>query len=96
MPNEFGVYLKPSTFGKDIKPFLKDACSQIFGSATGLVDMMVAHIPSSKAGNATKVTLSFLLPALQQTKRVLSRNLSFHEKIKPINCTCLLLDLLAV
>ncbi|KAL3148256.1 hypothetical protein ABBQ38_15518 [Trebouxia sp. C0009 RCD-2024] len=55
MLDEFGVYLKPSIFGKDVKPFLKDACSQIFGSATGLVDMMVAHVPSSKAGNATKV-----------------------------------------
>lgn len=55
MLDEFGVYLKPSTFGKDVKPFLKDACSSIFGSATGLVDMMVAHIPSSKAGNAVKV-----------------------------------------
>lgn len=55
MLDEFGVYLKHSIFGKDVKPFLKDACSQIFGSATGLVDMMVAHVPSSKAGNATKV-----------------------------------------
>lgn len=64
MLDEFGVYLKPSTFGKDVKPFLKDACSQIFGSATGLVDMMVAHVPSSKAGNATKVgLLSNICPA---------------------------------
>jgi U5 small nuclear ribonucleoprotein component len=55
MLDEFGVYLKPSTFGKDVKPFLKDACSQIFGSATGLVDMMIAHVPSSKAGAANKV-----------------------------------------
>ena len=58
MLDEFGVYLKPSTFGKDVKPFLKDACSQIFGSATGLVDMMIAHVPSSKAGNANKVCIT--------------------------------------
>ena len=64
MLDEFGVYLKPSTFGKDVKPFLKDACSQIFGSATGLVDMMVAHVPSSKAGNATKVHPSPFAPPL--------------------------------
>lgn len=56
MLDEFGVYLKPSTFGKDVKPFLKDACSQIFGSATGLVDMMIVHVPSSKAGAANKVS----------------------------------------
>lgn len=58
MLDEFGVYLKPSTFGKDVKPFLKDACSRIFGSATGLVDMIIAHVPSSKAGNANKVRIA--------------------------------------
>ena len=52
---EFGVYLKPSSFGQDVKPLLKEACSAIFGSATGLVDLMVQHFPSSKDGSARKV-----------------------------------------
>ncbi len=68
MLDEFGVYLKPSTFGKDVKPFLKDACSQIFGSATGLVDMMIAHVPSSKAGNANKVHSSASCPCYKPIK----------------------------
>lgn len=52
---DFGVYLKPSAFKQDVKPLLKDACSSIFGSATGLTDMMARHFPSSRAANATKV-----------------------------------------
>ena len=53
---EFGVYLKPSAFRQDVKPLLKDACASIFGSATGLTDMMVRHFPSSRAASATKVS----------------------------------------
>jgi len=55
MLDQFGVYLKPSSFKKDVKPLLKEACTAIFGSATGLTDMMVKHFPSSKAGSASKV-----------------------------------------
>ncbi len=72
MLDEFGVYLKPSTFGKDVKPFLKDACSQIFGSATGLVDMMIAHVPSSKASAANKVS--------RKEKKRTGKTLSFGVK----------------
>ncbi len=54
MLGTFGVQLKPSAFKKDVKPLLKEACTRIFGTATGLVDMMVKHVPSSKAGSATK------------------------------------------
>lgn len=32
---EFGVALKPSSYHKDVKPLLKEACSKIFGTATG-------------------------------------------------------------
>ena len=65
----FGVHLKPSELRKDVKPLLKTACSAIFGSATGLVDMLTQHVPSSRAGAVTKV-------------RVCSsqaRNWSFHH-----------------
>ncbi len=54
MLGTFGVQLKPSAFRKDVKPLLKEACTRIFGTATGLVDMMVQQFPSSKAGSATK------------------------------------------
>lgn len=56
MLGEFGVALKPSAFKMDVKPLLKEACTRIFGTASGLVDMMVKHVPSSKAGSATKVS----------------------------------------
>lgn len=56
--DEFGVYMKSSSFSADVKVLLKEACTQVFGTATGLVDMLVAHIPSSKAGSTTKVQRS--------------------------------------
>ena len=54
MLDSFGMHLKPSELRKDIKPLLKTACSAIFGSAAGLVDLLVQHVPSSRAGAATK------------------------------------------
>lgn len=53
---EFGVHLKPSSYGQDVKPLLKEACSAIFGTATGLVDMMIQHFPSSKEASTRKVS----------------------------------------
>jgi 116 kDa U5 small nuclear ribonucleoprotein component len=55
MLEEFGVYLKPAAFKQDVKPLLKDSCSAVFGSATGLTDMLVQHMPLSRVGTATKV-----------------------------------------
>ena len=59
--SEFGVYLKPSSYGQDVKPLMKECCRSIFGNSAGLVDMMVQHFPSSKEGNASKVRLVFWL-----------------------------------
>lgn len=54
-----GVHLKPSTYSMDTQPLLKEACSSVFGTASGLVDMLVAHIPSSKKATAKKVQQDF-------------------------------------
>jgi U5 small nuclear ribonucleoprotein component len=35
MVAEFGVYLRSSSYGQDVKPLLKEVCTKIFGSATG-------------------------------------------------------------
>eukprot|EP00976_Prorocentrum_cordatum_P061871 1176486-Prorocentrum_minimum.AAC.1 len=59
---EFGVYLKPSAYHLDVKPFTKLACKQIFGTATGLVDMMVKHLPSSRGGALDKVEHNYTGP----------------------------------
>ena len=55
MLNNLGIYLKPSSFSKDVRPLLKEACSNIFGPACGLVDMLTTHIPSAKKASADKV-----------------------------------------
>eukprot|EP00884_Botryococcus_braunii_P000125 jgi/Botrbrau1/10112/Bobra.20_2s0019.1 len=59
---ELGVWIKPSSFYHDIKPLLKEVCSEIFGSATGLVDMMARHCPTARQGNATKVARIYTGP----------------------------------
>ena len=64
----FGVYLKPSSFGQDVKPLLKESCKGVFGSASGLVDQFVRYFPSSRDGAAQKVgprcSASTLVPTI--------------------------------
>lgn len=55
MLSQFGVKMKAANYKKDIKPLLTDVCSAIFGKASGLTQMLVQHIPSSKSGAKTKV-----------------------------------------
>lgn len=47
---ELGISLKPSQLKSNAKDLLKLVCEQFFGPATGLVDMVVQHIPSPKEG----------------------------------------------
>lgn len=67
MLEEFGVYLKPAAFKQDVKPLLKDSCSAVFGSATGLTDMLVQHMPLSRVGTAAKVRVCQLVQGVQGT-----------------------------
>ena len=67
--DEFGVYLKSSTFSADVKPLLKEVCSRVFGAASGLVDMMTAHFPSSRDATAHKVSPAELDEALLSESR---------------------------
>ena len=55
MLSDLGIYLKPSSFSKDVRPLLKEACSNIFGPACGVVDMLTRHIPSAKKASTDKV-----------------------------------------
>lgn len=59
---EFGVYLKSSAYSQDVKPLLKEVCSRVFGASSGLVDMLVQHIPSSKVATASKVARLYTGP----------------------------------
>mmetsp|Transcript_826 Transcript_826/g.1239 ORF Transcript_826/g.1239 Transcript_826/m.1239 type:complete len:995 (+) Transcript_826:135-3119(+) len=57
-----GVHLKASAYTQDTKPLLKEACSAVFGNASGLVDMLVRHVPSSKKATTRKVQQDFTGP----------------------------------
>jgi len=52
-----GIELKPVMYKMDVRPLLKAVLDQFFGPATGLVDMIVEHIPSPVEGAAQKVRL---------------------------------------
>lgn len=52
-----GIMLKPVMYKMDVRPLLKAVLDQFFGKATGLVDMIVEHIPSPIQGTAHKVRL---------------------------------------
>ena len=63
-----GVKLKPVMYKMDVRPLLKAVLDQFFGQNTGLVDMIVEHIPSPAAGAASKVrqqltTIHYILTA---------------------------------
>lgn len=56
LAEELGVMtLEKDVLGSDVKPLLKHLLSRIFGTATGLVDMMVKRIPSARSGTMAKV-----------------------------------------
>jgi U5 small nuclear ribonucleoprotein component len=52
---ELGIKLKPVMYKMDVRPLLKAILDQFFGPATGLVDLIVEHIPSPVANSARKV-----------------------------------------
>lgn len=50
-----GIHLKPVMFKMDVRPLLKVVLAQFFGPATGLVDVIVEHVPSPVEGAENKV-----------------------------------------
>lgn len=62
LASEMGVQLPKEAFGADVKPLLKQFLSRMFGSAAGIVDMLVQHIPSSRAAAASKVERCYTGP----------------------------------
>jgi U5 small nuclear ribonucleoprotein component len=59
---EFGVALKPAALKADVKPLLKNACTQIFGAATGIVDMLARHVPPAAAAGGAKASRCYTGP----------------------------------
>ncbi|KIJ66437.1 hypothetical protein HYDPIDRAFT_86316 [Hydnomerulius pinastri MD-312] len=56
------ITLKPVMYKMDVRPLLKAVLDQFFGPATGLVDMIVEHIPSPVQGAAAKVERTYTGP----------------------------------
>jgi len=56
---EFGASLRPSQLHQSSKPLIADAFRAVFGEATGLVDMLVEHVPSAREGAASKVRMDY-------------------------------------
>lgn len=59
---ELGIQLKPATFKIDVKPLLKVVLDQFFGPSTGLVDMIVNHVPSPSAAARSKIEKTYTGP----------------------------------
>lgn len=57
-----GIVLKPILYKMDVRPLLKVVLAQFFGSSTGLVDMIVNHIPSPVTAAAEKVVKTYTGP----------------------------------
>lgn len=52
-----GITLKPVIYKMDVRPLLKVVLDQFFGPSTGLVDVIVEHIPSPVENAANKVCI---------------------------------------
>lgn len=59
---QLNIVLKPVMYKMDVRPLLKVVLDQFFGRATGLVDMIVEHIPSPVASAASKVEGTYTGP----------------------------------
>lgn len=59
---ELGIVLPKETYGANVKPLLKAIFCGLFGTATGLVNMMVNQIPSARSGTSKKVELWYTGP----------------------------------
>ncbi|KAJ8503587.1 hypothetical protein ONZ45_g10723 [Pleurotus djamor] len=57
-----GIQLKPVMYKMDVRPLLKVILGQFFGPATGLVDMIVEHIPSPVAAASAKIEGTYTGP----------------------------------
>ncbi|KAF8072579.1 hypothetical protein HT031_000239 [Scenedesmus sp. PABB004] len=68
---EFGIHLKSSAYGQDVRPLLKEVCARVFGPASGLVDMLVAHVPSAKAATPGKVARLYTGPQAEGSGQLL-------------------------
>ncbi|WFD02227.1 hypothetical protein MOBT1_000908 [Malassezia obtusa] len=56
------IHLPARAFEMDVRPLLRLVLSHFFGPSTGLVDMLVEHVPSAAAATAAKVARTSTAP----------------------------------
>ena len=56
--DSLNIHLKPVMYKMDVRPLLKAVLDQFFGPSTGLVDMIVEHIPNPLLATSEKVTMT--------------------------------------
>ncbi|KAK4946116.1 hypothetical protein LTR66_014332, partial [Elasticomyces elasticus] len=61
------IHLKPKQLKANAKDLLKTVCREFFGPNTGLVDMVVQHIPSPVEGARTKLEKYYIGPLNTKT-----------------------------
>ncbi|KAI0271488.1 Calreticulin family-domain-containing protein [Gloeopeniophorella convolvens] len=59
---ELHIHLKPVMYKMDVRPLLKAVLDQFFGPSTGLVDMLVEHIPDPARGAQKKIERTYTGP----------------------------------
>ncbi|KAG8788343.1 hypothetical protein FRC15_004926 [Serendipita sp. 397] len=60
--DRLSIKLKPVMYKMDVRPLLKAVLGQFFGTSTGLVDMIVEHVPSPKEAAPGKVERTYTGP----------------------------------
>lgn len=58
--DDLRIQLAPVMYKMDVRPLLKAVLDQFFGPSTGLIDMIVEHIPSPVEASAAKVESTWL------------------------------------
>ena len=68
-----GIKLKPIMYKMDVRPLLKAVSDQFFGPSTGLVDMIVEHVPNPVEGARVKVEHTYSGPQTSDVAQAMAR-----------------------
>ena len=70
---ELGIKIKPIMFKMDVRPLLKAILDQFFGSSTGLVDMIIEHVPSPIQGAMDKIERTYTGPLSSEVAQAMQK-----------------------
>lgn len=67
------IKIKPIMFKMDVRPLLKAILDQFFGPSTGLVDMIVDHVPSPVQGATDKIERTYTGPMSSEVAHAMQK-----------------------